>query len=220
MNEEMINHVLSRMSDHLDNSQMIKLRNTLEESLQNEERAPDKSSAELLELFIATKRLEGRSAKTLNQYRFTIGKLMENCGKNVCVMDTEDIRVFLMQYREEHEICKTTVDNIRRTLSSFFKYLASRKDSNPALFVSIRRPYNRLHASGVETMLKKAGVISDVGHVHPHKFRRTMATTAIDRGMPIEQVQKLLGHEKIDTTLQYAMVKQSNVKLAHKKFMS
>jgi site-specific recombinase XerD len=90
---------------------------------------------------------------------------------------------------------------------------------HPALFVSIRRPYNRLHASGVETMLKKAGVISNVGHVHPHKFRRTMATTAIDRGMPIEQVQKLLGHEKIDTTLQYAMVKQSNVKLAHKKFM-
>ena len=107
-----------------------------------------------------------------------------------------------------------------RTKHHLKKYLASRKDSNPALFVSIRRPYNRLHASGVETMLKKAGVISNVGHVHPHKFRRTMATTAIDRGMPIEQVQKLLGHEKIDTTLQYAMVKQSNVKLAHKKFMS
>ena len=107
-----------------------------------------------------------------------------------------------------------------RTKLHLRKYLASRTDSNPALFVSIRRPYNRLHASGVETMLKKAGVISNVGHVHPHKFRRTMATTAIDRGMPIEQVQKLLGHEKIDTTLQYAMVKQSNVKLAHKKFMS
>jgi site-specific recombinase XerD len=247
---------------------------------------------------------------------------MKNCDKNVCVMDTEDIRDFLTQYREEHQICKTTADNIRRVLSSFFKwledenyifkspmrrihkikttlsvketyadeelerlrddckelrniaiidvlnstgmrvgelekldiddvdfeerecivlgkgdkervvyfdartklhlkkYLSTRKDSNPALFVSIRRPYKRLQTSGVESMLKKAGITSNVGHVHPHKFRRTMATTAIDRGMPIEQVQKLLGHEKIDTTLQYAMVKQSNVKLAHKKFMS
>ncbi|MCR4648051.1 MAG: tyrosine-type recombinase/integrase [Lachnospiraceae bacterium] len=106
-----------------------------------------------------------------------------------------------------------------RTKLHLMKYLNSRTDSNPALFVSSRRPHRRLHAGGIETMLKKAGESSDVKHVHPHKFRRTMATTAIDRGMPIEQVQKLLGHEKIDTTLQYAMVKQSNVKIAHKKYI-
>ena len=93
------------------------------------------------------------------------------------------------------------------------KYLNTRTDKNPALFVSIRNPHKRLLAGGVELMLKKMGEQCDIHHVHLHKFRRTMATTAIDKGMPIEQVQRLLGHEKIDTTLHYAMVKQSNVKV-------
>ena len=99
------------------------------------------------------------------------------------------------------------------------KYLKSRTDNNPALFVSPRRPYNRLQTSGVEIMLKKMGKKCNIAHVHPHKFRRTMATTAIDKGMPIEQVQRLLGHEKIDTTLRYAMVKQNKVKISHKKYI-
>lgn len=99
------------------------------------------------------------------------------------------------------------------------KYLKTRTDSNPALFVSIRFPYNRLLSGGVEKMLKKMGEQCSIPHVHPHKFRRTMATAAIDKGMPIEQVQKLLGHEQINTTLRYAMVKQSNVKWAHKKYV-
>ena len=99
------------------------------------------------------------------------------------------------------------------------KYLDSRTDNEPALFVSTKSPHARLQAGGVESMLRKMGIVSNVNHVHPHKFRRTMATTAIDRGMPVEQVQQLLGHEKIDTTMQYAMVKQSNVKSAHKKYL-
>jgi hypothetical protein len=94
-----------------------------------------------------------------------------------------------------------------------------RTDKNPALFVTIRNPHKRLLAGGVEIMLKKIGELCDVHHVHPHKLRRTMATTAIDKGMPIEQVQRLLGHEKIDTTLHYAMVKQNNVKMSHKKYI-
>lgn len=106
-----------------------------------------------------------------------------------------------------------------RTKLHLKKYLGSRNDSNPALFVTIRNPHHRLKAGGVEIMLKKMGEDCNVNHVHPHKFRRTMATTAIDKGMPIEQVQHLLGHEKIDTTLHYAMVKQSNVKMAHKKYI-
>ena len=106
-----------------------------------------------------------------------------------------------------------------RTKLHLRKYLESRKDENPALFVSLRFSYERLKISGIESMLKKMGENSNVQHVHPHKFRRTMATTAIDKGMPIEQIQKLLGHEKIDTTLQYAQVKQSNVKIAHKKYI-
>ena len=98
-------------------------------------------------------------------------------------------------------------------------YLNERKDDNQALFVSLKAPYERLEIGGVESRLKKLGEALDIDKVHPHKFRRTMATTAIDKGMPIEQVQKLLGHEKIDTTLHYAMVKQSNVKNAHRRYI-
>ena len=99
------------------------------------------------------------------------------------------------------------------------QYLDSRTDNNPALFVSFQAPYNRLSIAGVERFLNKLGERSDVRHVHPHKFRRTMATMAIEKGMPIEQVQKLLGHSKIDTTLHYAIVNQSNVKIAHRRYI-
>lgn len=99
------------------------------------------------------------------------------------------------------------------------QYLASRTDDNPALFVSQRAPWNRLSIAGVERFLQRLGDRSHVRHVHPHKFRRTMATMAIEKGMPIEQVQKLLGHTKIDTTLHYAIVNQSNVKIAHRRYV-
>lgn len=100
------------------------------------------------------------------------------------------------------------------------QYLATRCDDNPALFVRFRKPYDRLGINGVEIRLKKLGEKSNIRNVHPHKFRRTLATKAIDKGMPIEQVQRLLGHVQIDTTMQYAMVNQSNVKIAHRKFIS
>lgn len=99
------------------------------------------------------------------------------------------------------------------------EYLNSRTDSNEALFVSLKAPYDRLQIGGIEVMLRNLGEKLDLSKVHPHKFRRTLATTAIDKGMPIEQLQRLLGHQRIDTTLQYAMVKQSNVKLAHRKYI-
>lgn len=99
------------------------------------------------------------------------------------------------------------------------QYLEERTDSNPALFVSYQAPYNRLSIAGVESFLNKLGKRSQVRHVHPHKFRRTMATMAIEKGMPIEQVQKLLGHSKIDTTLHYAIVNQANVKIAHRRYI-
>ena len=106
-----------------------------------------------------------------------------------------------------------------RTKLHLEKYLSMRKDNNPALFVSLLSPYDRLEISGVEIRLKKLGRDLDLQRVHPHKFRRTMATKAIDKGMPIEQVQRLLGHAKIDTTLQYAMVNQNNVKISHHKYI-
>lgn len=99
-------------------------------------------------------------------------------------------------------------------------YLKSRKDGNNALFVTLDAPYDRLKISGVEIRLRQMGRKLNLDRIHPHKFRRTMATRAIDKGMPIEQVQKILGHSQIDTTMQYAMVNQSNAKAAHRRFMA
>lgn len=98
-------------------------------------------------------------------------------------------------------------------------YLEGRVDNEEALFVSLKSPNHRLTIGGVESRVRILGKRLNIEKVHPHKFRRTLATRAIDKGMPIEQLQKLLGHKRIDTTLQYAMVKQSNVKLAHKKYI-
>ena len=99
-------------------------------------------------------------------------------------------------------------------------YLSSRVDDNEALFVTLDAPHDRLKISGVEIRMRSLGRINNMTRIHPHKFRRTMATRAIDKGMPIEQVQKILGHSQIDTTMQYAMVNQSNVKTSHQKYIS
>ncbi len=106
-----------------------------------------------------------------------------------------------------------------RTKIHLQNYIDSRTDDNPALFVTLRSPHERIKIGGIESRLRTMGKLLDIQKVHPHKFRRTLATMAIDKGMPIEQLQQLLGHKRIDTTLQYAMVKQSNVKLAHKKYI-
>lgn len=106
-----------------------------------------------------------------------------------------------------------------RTKIHLQNYLDCRTDNNPALFVSFALPYKRLLIGGVETRLREIGKRADIQKVHPHKFRRTLATRAIDKGMPIEQVQRLLGHVKIDTTMTYAMVNQTNVKNSHRKFI-
>ena len=106
-----------------------------------------------------------------------------------------------------------------RTKVHLQNYLKGRTDDNPALFVSLLKPHRRLEISGVEIRLRKLGLDLGVNNVHPHKFRRTLATRAIDKGMPIEQVQQLLGHAKIDTTMQYAMVSQNNVKLSHRRYI-
>lgn len=106
-----------------------------------------------------------------------------------------------------------------RTKIHLINYLDSRQDDNPALFVSLSSPHDRLLIGGVETRLRQIGEKADLNKVHPHKFRRTLATRAIDKGMPIEQVQHLLGHVKIDTTMHYAMVNQANVKNSHRKYI-
>lgn len=99
-------------------------------------------------------------------------------------------------------------------------YLRTRVDNNPALFVTLDDPFDRLKISGVEIRLRRLGRSQNLDKIHPHKFRRTMATRAIDKGMPVEQVQKILGHSQIDTTMQYAIVNQTNVKTAHRRFIA
>ena len=326
MKEELITEIQRRMLPYLNNEQLSHLREVLDFTLHGVvvtdiESMEVETPINTVDVFIAAKRIEGCSEKTLTYYRNTIESMMEKINKIPQQITTDDLRQYLTNYQISHNSSKVTIDNIRRILSSFFSwlededyiikspvrrihkvktpkiikeiytdeelellrdecttlrdlaiidllsssgmrigemvalnredinfserecvvfgkgdkerlvyfdartklhlqnYLASRTDNNSALFVSLRTPYNRLKIGGVETRLREIGERLDLSRVHPHKFRRTMATTAIDKGMPIEQVQQLLGHQKIDTTMHYAMVKQQNVKLAHRKFI-
>ena len=325
MKNELIRTISNDMSSYLNNYQQEKLHNTLEYCLHNydfiEISKEGKDLINYSELFLSAKSVEGCSERTLNYYQTTIDNMLRDIGKNIKVIDTDDLRNYLTNYQKVNNCSKVTIDNVRRILSSFFswlededyivkspirrihkiktskivretysdevieklrdgceeirdlalidflsstgvrvgelvrlnienidfenrscivfgkgskerevyfdartklhleKYLSLRNDDNPALFVSLLSPYNRLEISGVEIRLKKLGNDLDINRVHPHKFRRTLATKAIDKGMPIEQVQRLLGHAKIDTTLTYAMVNQNNVKISHSKFI-
>ena len=326
MKEQMIIEVQQQMLPYLNNEQLQKLREAMEYCLHGMEiittdyrqahEQPDAISA-----FIAAKRIEGCSEKTLTYYRKTIDSMVTGIGKPPAQITTDDLRRYLTEYQVQRKSSRVTIDNIRRILSTFFSwlededyivkspirrihkvktakilkdtysdealelmrdncgslrdlaiidllassgmrvgemvalnrddinfterecvvfgkgskerlvyfdartkihlqnYLGSRTDNNPALFVTLRAPYDRLMIGGVESRLRDLGRQLNLPKVHPHKFRRTLATSAIDKGMPIEQVQQLLGHQKIDTTMHYAMVKQQNVKLAHRKYI-
>ena len=325
MKNSLIRTINSEMNSYLNNYQLEKLNEILEYNFYNYEvveiEENKKDFEDYTELFIASKKVEGCSERTLNYYQTTIDNMLEEIDKNIKTIDTNDLRGYLTNYQNKNNCSKVTIDNVRRILSSFFswlededyiikspirrihkikttkiiretytdetieklrdsceeirdlalidflsstgvrvgelvrlnredinfeerscivfgkgskerevyfdartklhleKYLSMRKDNNPALFVSLLAPYDRLEISGVEIRLRKLGNDLELQRVHPHKFRRTMATKAIDKGMPIEQVQRLLGHVRIDTTLQYAIVNQNNVKMAHKKYL-
>lgn len=330
MKNQLISEITRQMIPYLDNAQMEQLQNVLQHALwnvqitSNEDGAqqPDKeTNAELLDMFLSAKRVEGCSEKTLRYYETSIRRMFAAVDSHVTHMQTDDLRGYLSDYQQQTQCSKGNIDNIRRIMSSFFtwledenyilkspvrrihkirsnktvketytdealetmrdqcgclrdlamidllastgmrvgelvrlnrddidfenrecvvfgkgskerpvyfdartkihlkNYLESRSDDNPALFVSLLSPYNRLEISGVEVRLRKLGRKLGITKVHPHKFRRTLATRAIDKGMPIEQVQRLLGHAKIDTTMQYAMVNQNNVKISHRKYI-
>ena len=326
MKQHLINEVIQGMLPFLNNSQGEKLQEVLQHILFNydvveNENKKGLSEQNFVELFLAAKRIEGCSEKSLKYYESTIMAMLDELQIDVKQIVTDDIRTYLTEYQVRKQSSKVTIDNIRRILSSFFSwlededyiikspvrrihkvktgtniketytdealelmrdnctelrdlaiidmlastgmrvgemvllnredinfnerecvvfgkgdkerivyfdartkihlqnYLNSREDENPALFVSLQKPYNRLQISGVEVRLRQYGKRLGLNKVHPHKFRRTLATMAIDKGMPIEQLQQLLGHRRIDTTLQYAMVKQSNVKIAHRKYI-
>lgn len=327
MKTKIISKIQNQMKEYLNPDQYIKLTNSLLNSLQdvdiidNNNELCEKDNFKLLDLFLSAKQVEGCSPKTITYYKSTIEKMLVKIKKQIYNINTDDLRKYLFDHKNEKQSSKTTIDNIRRILSSFFswlededyilknpvrrihkvktgrtvkevltdenletlrdkcdeirdlamlellistgirvgelvrlnisdidfyerecvvfgkgeserivyfdartkihlmQYIQQRTDENPALFVSLNKPNTRLGISGIETRLRELGEKCNIKKVHPHKFRRTMATNAIDKGMPIEQVQKLLGHVQIDTTMQYAMVNQSNVKHAHRKFI-
>ena len=327
MKEELVREVMQQMLPYLDNAQLKKLEQVIEQALCHYEvigleiETEEDDSKKLIGMFIAAKRIEGCSEKTLKYYQTTIDAMVVSLGKSVRHILTEDLRTYLTDYQSRKLSSRVTIDNIRRILSSFFswlededyiikspvrrihkvktassiketysdedlekmrdnclelrdlamidmlastgmrvgemvllnrddinfverecvvfgkgdkerivyfnaraklhlqEYLDSRTDDNPALFVTLRAPHERIQIGGIEHRLREIGKRLNISKVHPHKFRRTLATMAIDKGMPIEQLQRLLGHQRIDTTLQYAMVKQSNVKTAHRKYI-
>lgn len=320
MTETLIQKIKNEMKEYLTAEQMRQLHTVLVDCLMEAIEKKNKTS-DLIKLFLAAKRVEGCSDKTVKYYESTLKAAVAAIEKDVVDITTDDLRIYLDNYQSKNKISKVTIDNIRRILSSFFswlededyivkspvrrihkvktfktvketysdealeimrdecdgirdlalidllsstgmrvgelvklnkkdidfqnrecvvlgkgnkqrkvyfdartklhlqKYIDSRDDDNEALFVSLQKPYNRLLISGVEIRLRELGSRLNISKVHPHKFRRTLATTAIDKGMPIEQVQQLLVHQSIDTTLQYAMVNQNNVKESHRKYI-
>lgn len=321
--EEKIVLVLNEMSEYLSIAQMKKLQEVIIKTfVENEAAKKEIPNDDFLNMFLAAKRIEGCSERTINYYQITVKHLLSYTNTSVRKITTEEIREYLSDYQKLNNCSNVTIDNIRRNISSFFswleeedyilkspmkrihkiktktvvkntisdegierlrdyckekrdlaiidllystgirvgelvnlniddidlegrecvvygkgdkerrvyfdakakvhlkEYIDNRIDDNKALFVTLDAPYDRLKISGVEIRLRKLGRELQLERIHPHKFRRSMATRAIDKGMPIEQVQKILGHSQIDTTMKYAMVNQSNVKSAHKKYMS
>lgn len=276
----------------------------------------------MIDSFISSKQVEGCSERTIKYYKEIIEKFVNSFDKSIKQISTSEIRNYLSNYKDNSSCGSTTIDNIRRVLSSFFswlededyiikspvrrihkiktavvvkevltdenlerlrdecenirdlsliellistgmrvgelvnlninslnfedrscivlgkgnkerevyfdaktklhlkEYISKRNDSNDALFVSMREPHQRLSISGIELIIRTLEINSNINKVHPHKFRRTLATMAIDKGMPVEQVQKLLGHVKIETRMNYALVNQSNVKISHRRYIA
>lgn len=321
--QNQIYNILNDMAEILNITQMKQLQEVLLKRLNdNDEITEITNNQEYLEMFLAAKRIEGCSERTITYYKSTILNMLMSIDLPIRKMMTENIRLYLTEYQLRCNCGKVTIDNIRRNLSSFFSwleeedfiikspirrihkvktgttvkevisdesieimrdgcksirdlamidllystgirvgelvnldisdidfegrecivygkgdkerrvyfdartklhiqtYLKGRTDNNKALFVTLNHPNIRLKISGVEIRLRELGRKFKINRVHPHKFRRTMATRAIDKGMPIEQVQHLLGHRQIDTTMKYAMVIQNNVKASHRRYVS
>ena len=332
MKMDVILNITKDMEDSLTDYQLNKLKESLiinfekldfimkTDDLKHQEELDENTS--MIESFISSKQIEGCSDRTIKYYKEIIDKFNDSFDKSIKKITTEEIRSYLSNYKEMSTCGSTTIDNIRRVLSSFFswlededyiikspirrihriktpttvkevltdenleklrdecenirdlsliellistgmrvgelvnlnisnlnfedrscivlgkgnkerevyfdaktklhlkEYISKRSDNNDALFVSLREPHQRLSISGIELIVRNLGVNTNINKVHPHKFRRTLATMAIDKGMPVEQVQKLLGHVKIETTMHYAMVNQSNVKISHRRYIA
>ena len=240
MNENIIRTISSEMNRYLNNYQMSKLQEVLYKKVEVEKK--EIFNEEYVNKFINSKRLEGCSELTIKNYKIHIYKMLSYLDKDVRTIETDDIIDLLassgIRISEFVNLNRDDINFENKSCLVFGKgkkmrevyfdgkaklhmeeYLNNRKDDNKALFVSNNKPYERLQSRGIELMLQKLGKELGDEKVHPHKFRRTLTTKAIDKGMPIEQVQHLLGHTKIDTTLRYAFVNQNNVKISHRKYI-
>ena len=141
-----------------------------------------------------------------------VGELV---GLNIRDVDLNECSMIVLGKGNKQRECYFNV----KTQTALELYLESRNDTNPALFVSSKKPYNRLGINGVERMIREAGQAANVPKVHPHKFRRSMATSLLNKGVPIEQVKTLLGHSNLDTTTIYAMVDEEQLNWNHKKLL-
>lgn len=225
--EDKIVKIINEMAEYLNVAQMKKLQEVLLQTFSESEAQKEQiSNEEYLKLFLDAKKIEGCSERTIQYYRVTVERLLQTVDTPLRKMTTEEIRRYLVEYQKINNCGKVTIDNVRRVYFDakaklhLQDYLRSRTDANPALFVTLDAPFDRLKISGVEIRLRELGRELNLDKIHPHKFRRTMATRAIDKGMPIEQVQKILGHSQIGTTMQYAIVNQNNVKTSHQKFIA
>lgn len=160
------------------------------------------------------KAAETKRDKAIVETLYSTGcRVSELCGMNRNDINSDEIIVFGKGGKER--VCYLNA-KARLALAD---YIESRTDNDAALFVSEDKPHTRLKKSSIEILIRKIGKSAGVENCHPHRFRRTAATVALNRGMPIDQVQQMLGHAIIGTTTIYARSDSENVKASHKKYV-
>lgn len=224
--EDKIVKIINEMAEYLNVAQMKKLQEVLLQTFSESEAQKEQiSNEEYLKLFLDAKKIEGCSERTIQYYRVTVERLLQTVDTPLRKMTTEEIRRYLVEYQKINNCGKVTIDNVRRNISSFFSWLEEedyilKSPMRRIHKIKTKQPVKETISDEAIERLRELGRELNLDKIHPHKFRRTMATRAIDKGMPIEQVQKILGHSQIGTTMQYAIVNQNNVKTSHQKFIA
>ena len=224
--EDKIVKIINEMAEYLNVAQMKKLQEVLLQTFSESEAQKEQiSNEEYLKLFLDAKKIEGCSERTIQYYRVTVERLLQTVDTPLRKMTTEEIRRYLVEYQKINNCGKVTIDNVRRNISSFFSWLEEedyilKSPMRRIHKIKTKQPVKETISDEAIERLRELGRELNLDKIHPHKFRRTMATRAIDKAMPIEQVQKILGHSQIGTTMQYAIVNQNNVKTSHQKFIA
>lgn len=158
------------------------------------------------------------ACKTLRDRALLAFLLSTGCRiSEVCALNRDDIDFQSLECTVLGKGNKERIVYLDAVAAMLLKrYLAGRKDADPALFIGSRA--ERLLPGGVRAMLKKLEAKTGVANVHPHRFRRTLATNLISRGMVIQEVAAILGHDKLDTTMRYVYLDKTAVKNSYRKY--